>query len=141
MLLTPMQSAPDFLTQIFENETSVMLGVLFILIMGICVAGIAIWIYPVLRKHGEGAALGYTAARVVEGVLDIVLVIVLLILVTLSKSFVTAGSPSNSYFISIGELLLKIQTQWVGPLLLAIVFCISALLLYPLLFKSRLVPR
>lgn len=141
LLITSKLGAPNFLTTIFENQNQMIIGALMILIMGVCVAGVAIWMYPVFKKHYPGMALGYAGARIVEGVVDIVLVIILLSLVTLSKQFVAAGSPDGSYFQVMSKLLLELQDQWVGPFLLAIVFCISGLMLYYMLYRTKLVPR
>ncbi len=141
LLLTSTLGAPNFLTKIYENQNQMIIGALMILIMGICVAGVAIWMYPIFKKHYPGMALGYAGARIVECVVDIVLVIIILSLVTLSKQFIVAGSPDNSHFQVTSQLLLKLQEQWVGPFLLAIVFCISGLMLYYMLYRTKLVPR
>lgn len=140
VLLSSM-SDTNILTKIYENQNQMIIGALMILIMGVCVAGVAIWMYPIFKKQYPGMALGYAAARIVEGVLDIVLVIIFLSLVTLSKQFVVAGLPESSQFQVTSQLLFELQAQWIGPFLLAIVFCISGLMFYYMLYKTKLVPR
>jgi hypothetical protein len=61
-------------------------------------------------------------------------------LVTLSHEFVNAGAPIGSYFQTLGELLLAVRA-WGGATLGSIVFWLGALILYYLLYQSRLIPR
>jgi len=131
---------PDDLIKITENENQVIIGALFELIMAFAIAGTAIMIYPILKKHNEGLALGYAGARIIEGILFIVGVIGLLSLVTLSQEFVEAGAPDASYFQSSGTLLLAVR-DWGGHMLGSIVLGLGALMLCYLFYQSRLVPR
>ena len=107
--------------------------------MCVAIAGIAIWAYPILKKHNEGLALGYVGFRLIEGILLLVAVIGLLSLLTLSQEFVKAGAPDASYFQTLGELL-RAADDWGGQLM-SIVFCLGAVMLYYLLYKSKLIPR
>jgi len=131
---------PVDLIEITENETQVIIGALFELIMAIAIAGIAITIYPILKKHNEALALGYAGARIIEGILFIISAIGLLSLVTLSQEFVKAGAPDASYFQSIGTLLLAVR-DWGGHMFGSIIFGLGALMFYSLLYQSKLIPR
>jgi len=53
-------------------------GALLVLIMAVAVAGVAITVYPALKRYGASMALGYVGARTVEAVLYVVDVISLL---------------------------------------------------------------
>lgn len=137
----PTLNTPDYLVRVSANESQIMIGALFELIMAVAVAGIAIAVYPVLRKHSASIAIGYVGARIVEGIIFIVGVISLLTLVTLSQAFVKAGAPDASYFQTSGELLLAVR-DWGGHVVLDVaVFPLGALLFYYLLYRVRLVPR
>ena len=48
-----------------------------------------------LREHNESLALGYVVARVFEGFFDAGIAISLLLLLTLSREFVKAGTPTT----------------------------------------------
>src|SRR6266542_759817 len=85
VLLGPILSAPDYLTRISANENQVLLGALFQFIAAAAIPGIAIALYPVLRRHNEGLALGSVAFRLIEGALYVLVVVSLLLLVTLSR--------------------------------------------------------
>ena len=68
-ILTPLLEAPDFLTNVAQNQGRVGAGLLLELVNHIAVVGIAVIIYPVLKPAGERLALGYVAARSVEAAL------------------------------------------------------------------------
>ena len=132
--------APDYLISVSANESQVIMAALFVLIDVVAVVGIAIMMYPILKKHNEALALGYVAARTIEGVLFTVYVVILLLLLTLSQEFVKAGTPDASYF-QTGGTLLRAASDWALSLGLRLAFALSALILNYLLFNSKLVPR
>ena len=64
-LLDPILDAPDYLVNISANENLVIIGTFAFFILACALAGIAITIYPILKKHNEALALGYVAVRIV----------------------------------------------------------------------------
>ena len=98
VLVQPILSAPVDLTKISANEDQVLLGALFLFIGAAAAAGIAIALYPVLRKHDEGLALGSVGFRLIEGALYIGIVVCLLMLVTLSQESANAGAAASSAY-------------------------------------------
>jgi hypothetical protein len=131
--------APDYLIKVSANESQVIIGALFVLIMAFACTGIAIWLYPVIRKHNEALALGSVGFRLIEGVFHLVGVIGLLSLVTLSQEYVKAGAPDASYFQSLGTLLLAAR-DWAG-VLGSFAFILGALMYYYIFYQSKLIPR
>jgi hypothetical protein len=85
---------PDYLTAVSENENKVLIGVLFQLILTASVIAIPIVMFPVLKEYSESLALGYVVARSLEGIADAVMAISYLLLLTLSREFVKAGTPT-----------------------------------------------
>ena len=138
--LDPILSSSDYLTKVAENENQVIIGSFLVLIDSVAVAGIGIVIYPILKKHNETLALGYTGARIAEGVLFAVNVIPILTLLRLSQEFVKAGAPDASYYQTLGTLLLA-AGEWAFLLGFALAFTLSALILNFLLYQSKLIPR
>ncbi len=132
--------SPDYLIGISANQNQVLIGALFLFIMAAASAGIAISLYPILRKHNEGLALGSVGFRIIEAVFDIVGVIGLLSLLTLSQEFVRAGSPDPSYFQTLG-VLIRAGYDWVNNVAVLVTWCIGALMYYYVFYQSRLVPR
>ena len=107
---------------------------------GAAAIGIAISLYPVLKKYSEGLALGAVGFRTVEGVLDIVGFIGLLLLITLSQQFVKAGAPDASYFQTLGVLTVS-GYHWVENVGKLLAFSIGCLLYYIIFYRTKLVPR
>jgi len=129
----------DYLITVSENSSLVIVGALLELTMAFAIAGIAIWLYPVLKKQNESLALGATGFRLIEAILDIVAIVGLLSLITLSQEYIAAGSPGNSYFSTLGTLTLDAR-HWAG-VLAPIAFHLGALMYYYVFFKSRLIPQ
>lgn len=141
LLTRPVIDAPDYLTTASFHQNRVATGALFELIMAIAVVGIAIAIYPVLKRHSQRLAMGYVVARSIEAVVYLASTVALLTLVTLSEELVKAGTGDAARFQPLGDLLLAGRDwgdQAVQP---AAVFGLSAVLLNYVLYRARLVPR
>jgi hypothetical protein len=137
--LGPILEAPDDLAKVSANENQVLIGALFLFIMAAAGASIAIPMYPILRKHNGGIALGSVGFRIIEGGLFMVGVIFLLLLVTLSQEFVKAGAPDASNFQTSGKLL--IGGMNFSLLIGGLAFSLGALMYYYLFYQSKLIPR
>jgi hypothetical protein len=133
-------NATDYLVSVSANSGLVATGALLIFIGGAAAIGIAISLYPVLRKYNEGLALGAVGFRTVEGVFDIVGFIGLLLLITLSQQFVNAGAPDSSYFQTLGVLAVS-GFHWVENVGKLLAFSIGCLLYYIIFYRTKLVPR
>jgi hypothetical protein len=83
---------PDYLTAVTANENKVLIGVLFQLTLTASVVAIPIIMFPILSEHNETLALGYVGARIFEGFFDAVIAMSMLLLLTLSREFVKAGT-------------------------------------------------
>ena len=105
-------TAPNYLVSVSENAGLVGTGALLLFIGGACGSGIAISLYPVLKKFNAGLALGAVGFRISEGVLRFVAVCGYLLLITLSQQFVQAGAPDSSYFQTLGALVYA-GNRWV----------------------------
>jgi len=140
VFLKPILDDPDYLMKISANENRVILGALFVFILAAASAGIAISLYPILRRYNEGLALGSVGFRLIEGVFDIVGVISLLLLLTVSQEFVKAGAPASSYFQILGGLLLA-GRDWVNNVAVLLAWSLGALMYYSLFYQTQLVPR
>ena len=131
-------TAPDYLMQVSANENRVIIGALCVLAMGFALAFVPVVAYPVFKKHDQVLAMGYVVFRGgIETVTYIVTTISFLLLLPLSREFVKAGNPQDSYFQTLGALLRGVA----GLPMTVFVFGLGALILYYLLYQSRLIPR
>jgi len=139
-LFTGSITSTNYLVSVSENAGLVGTGALLLFIGGACASGIAISLYPVLKKFNAGLALGAVGFRISEGVLRFVAVCGYLLLITLSQQFVKAGAPDSSYFQTLGALVYA-GNRWVGNLASLLAFTIGALLIYIVFYRTKLVPR
>lgn len=138
-LLQAILNAPDYLLQVSQNSTQVVIGVLFEFIDAAAVAAVGIMLFSILRKHSAAIALGYAGTRIIECLLLIVAGIGSLSLIPLSQEYVQAGAPNASYFQALGSLLveqssLAFQIAMIALGLGSLPFCY-------LLYRSKLIPR
>lgn len=135
---TSILGAPDYLTKIAVNVNPITIGALLILTMGFALALIPALVYPIFKKRYQALALGYIIFRgALETAVYIISAISMLLLIPLSQEFVKAGTPLDSYFQTLGNLLKGTSDL---PILV-FVFSLGALIFYSLLYRSRLIPR
>ena len=139
LFLTPILNTPDYLSRIFANENRILIVSLIKIIAAFACAGIAISLYPVLRKYNEGLALGSVGFRIAEGMLYVFGSIGVLVLLPLSQEFIKAGMPGTSYFQTLANSLLSMR-DWTG-ILAVITFGAGALMYYAIFYQSKLIPR
>lgn len=130
----------DYLVRVAGNENRVVIAALLELIMAFACAGIAIWLYPALRRQNEAMALGSVIFRGIEAVCFIVAATILMTTLTLGQEFVKAGTSDAAYFQTLGDSLLAAR-DWASYVFGAIAFGLGALLYYYLFYQSRLIPR
>jgi hypothetical protein len=110
----------------------------------VAAAGVAFMFYPILNRVADtsvkkGLALWYVGTRITEGCFYLVAVLATWAFLPLSREFAAAGAPDASHFQTSGIVLQT--TQDLALALAQSVFAIGAVMLYYLLFQSRLVPR
>lgn len=138
-LIGSIVDASDYLMFVYPNRTQVITGMLLELINSAAVVGIAVMLFPILKKHNETIALGYVGFRVIESAILIVGAISLLLLITLSQEYMKAGAPEASYFQTIGTLAIKGHS--LAFQLAMIVLGLGSLMFCYLLYQSKLIPR
>jgi len=138
----PILSSPDYLDIIYPNKIIVIIGILLESIMIPAMFLIPIFLFPILKKHNKVLALGYIGFRSLEAVLISIAEINKLSLVNLSRDYLNKGGTDASYFQNIGSSI-QSKLYWVNTdgLIYVAIFAIGALMLYSILYKSRLVPR
>lgn len=138
-LVSPILGAPDYLAEISANEDRVQFGALFQFIGGVACTGIALALYPVLRVHNQGLAMGSVGFRTIEGVFHGLIAVCWLLLVTLSQEAAKAAAPGSSAYAVPGALLMA-GPDWLATLGL-LIFGLGALCYYWVFYQSRLIPR
>ena len=135
----PVLTGAAYLTSLSANANQVTAGALLYIIGYFASAGIAIVMYPVLKKSNAGLALGSVIFRTIEAVFYMVGLVSLLTLLTLGQQFTTAGAADRTSLQVIGNLLVSVREH--AGLLAVFAFCLGAFMYYFLFFQSRLIPR
>jgi Domain of unknown function (DUF4386) len=135
-----MLASPDYLSIVSSNGNRVIAGALLSFLAAAASSGIALSLYPVLKKHSEGLAIGAVGFRLIEGVFYMVGALCLLALLPVSHQFVSAGTQDASTLQTIGHLLLAVN-DLAGFVLGVFAFCLGGTMYYFVFYQSRLIPR
>ena len=135
----PDLTGTHYLTQVSAQGDRVAAGVLLLLIAAFACAGIAVSMYPILRKANAGLALGSVVFRTIEAVMYVIEVLSLLSLLTLGQQLVSAGTAERASLGVVGGLLLSLREH--ATLAGVFAFCLGAFLYYCAFLQSRLIPR
>jgi hypothetical protein len=136
ILYAPVRDNPDYITGAGADPTaSVALGAVLELILIIANVGTAVVPYAVYRRYSESLALGYVAARLVEGTF-IAIGITSLLAFLFMRQEGTAGTDA-----ALGEAFVAIYDRafLIGPGFFAGVA--NGIILGYLMYRSGLVPR
>jgi hypothetical protein len=112
-------------------------GSLLELVLALACIGTGVALYPILRPHQPGVALGYVAGRLLEAVTIVIGLLSVLSITSLRESALGADAPDASRAVE----TLATMHDWafqVGP---NFILGVNSLLLAYLLYRSRLVPR
>ncbi len=130
----------DYLRAVSENESMMIWGAFFVLIMAFSLAMIPVVLFPVFRKYNEILALGAVLFRgALEAFAYMAIALVMLGLVSISRELPDAGPAQLASLHTSGASLLALQ-EW-SVHILSIVFSVGALMIYWLFYISKLIPR
>jgi hypothetical protein len=139
-LSNPLLEGADYLAGLAGSSNRVFAGALIEFIWAATGAGIAIALYPVLRKQNGALALGAAASRTVEGIFVLVGTLSLLSVFTLSREFVGAGAAAAASYQASGSVLLALR-DWAHGSIGLVAFSLGTVLYSAALYQSRLIPR
>jgi hypothetical protein len=139
LLIWPVLTDPNY---ILSNgvDTRILLGCVLDIVVALTGIGTAVALLPVLRRHSEASALGFVTTRMFEAGVILVGVVSLIALVTLRQSIGGPDATDPATLVIAGQSLVAVRdvTFLLGP---GVVPALNALLLAPILYRARLVPR
>jgi hypothetical protein len=138
-LSNPLLEGTDYLSNLAGSSNRVFAGAMVEFIWAVTGAGIAIALYPVLKKQNGALALGAAASRIVEGIFVLVGTLSLLSLLTVSQGFAGAGASAASYQAA-GSVLLALR-DWAHGSIGLFAFSLGTLLYSAVLYQAHLIPR
>ena len=108
-----------------SHSTAWVVGTLIAHVNDAAIIGYAVLLFPILKRYGEGLALGYVAFKTVEAVM-------LLVAAATILALATGGSGDSSFTLA--------QQFWANRLG-ALAYIVATPILNYLLYRSQLVPR
>lgn len=134
----PVANAQDYFAIVTSNENRVIIGAIFILMMGLVLAMVPVVLFPILKKVNEVLALGYVVFRgALETVTYMGTTACWLLLVLFAQGYAETSNAS-----AFQNLAASLQQVGGGiDIIRIIVFGLGALMLYSMLYTSNLVPR
>jgi hypothetical protein len=139
-LIESIVAVPDFLSNVYANQTEIVVGVILMAIVHSFVnIGLPIIMLPILEPYSKRLAFGYLSAAIMATTILAVGTIFLLLLIPLSDEYVNAGSAAAPYFETMGNLLK--QGGFYGYHMGMALWAIGGLLFVYVLYISKLIPR
>jgi hypothetical protein len=129
-----------WLTGLASHDGRVVAGALLEFLWAISAAGIAIALYPALRRHNRSLALGAVAGRVVEGVMVAIAALGLLTLLSVGEKAAAAGAAGDASLQAVADGLMATR-DWSLSIVAVLFFVTGAFMYYVVMYKSRIVPR
>lgn len=140
VVTAPIRADAAFPLNISGSETQWIIATLLILLMGLSLAMVPVLLYPILRKHNEVLAFGAVLFRgIFEQVGELLLVLSFFLLLTVSEIHGKTGTADASNLQALGSMLIA-AGNWI-PQIGSIVFGIGTLMIFLVLYQTRLTPR
>jgi hypothetical protein len=138
-VLTGVLKRPDYLTGIAGGATTMTIGALLAFVSGVSVVGIAILMFPLLKRTSEPLALGYVGERVIELVLQVFFYLAAPLLMIAIGHGLRDGTVNAAAAQTLGPVLKSVHD--VGIVVLYLVTSVGGTIFAFLLYRSQLVPR
>jgi hypothetical protein len=133
-LITPLLGSQNYLAAVADHSQLMIGAALIALIEGPATVGIAVVLYPILKRQHPALALGYAGMRIAELAMAAVFALSALLLVTLSETPLH-GADSQT----LGTLLVGLR-HWT-LMFIYVYTAVGGLMLGYMLLRTRLVPR
>jgi uncharacterized protein DUF4386 len=139
VILPPILHKKDFLDSLSINSTLVTIAMLLDLAVGLSTFGIAVLLYPVLKKYSERMALWFLGLRLNEVINYVIGGVLLLTVLSIGVDYQQVDPSEAEHFEILSTYLLRARgnTQLIGLL----IYCFGTSMLYYLLFHTKLIPR
>ena len=137
--LEPALTGPGYLTGVASQHNRLAAVALLYLIAAGTSVGIAMALYPLLKRDGAALALGSVVFRTIEAVFYTAAVVSLLSILPLGQQLAKTPADNRAPIQHIVDSLLSLRDH--STLTAVFAFTLGALMYYILFYRSRLVPR
>lgn len=133
-------NAQTYLTEAFPKRNQLFIGVLLELVEIGSIIGIAVVMFPLIKKLSERMAVWYFGFRIIESAILLVGVFCALIMITLSQNYLNMDASDLVDFHIIGDLVINLRTKWIH-LILPFFYSSAGVVFFYFFYKSKLIPR
>ncbi len=130
---------PAYLTRAAIESTQTTWAAVFQFMVTMAYLGIAALLYPIVKKTYEGLALAFLSFSITGAVSNILGIIMLMLILTLSIEYINTPDPNQGLFRLIGSLL-HTGRDLINHFTMVVTQCMASIMLYLLLYKKRMVP-
>jgi hypothetical protein len=136
----PILGSADYLELAHPQKARVVAGVLIELCAFLAIPFTAVFLFPVLRRYGEGLALAYVGVRLLEAVPLVLSDAGMLALVDVSQAYLAGPATGMTYWEMVGSSVRAVSDS-AFLVSVGFIFPIGALIVNWVLFRTALVPR
>jgi hypothetical protein len=137
--LLPPLTGPDYLTGIADDANQIAASALVYLIAAGTSVGIAIALYPLLKKTNAALALGAVVFRTIEAAFYTAAVVSLLSITTLGQQLATAPAANRAPIQAMADYVLSVRDH--STLAGVFAFSVGSFMYSVVFYRARLVPR
>ena len=137
--LLPALTGPGYLTGVVVHANQMAASALVYLIAAGTSVGIAIALYPLLKKTNATLALGAVVFRTIEAAFYTAAVVSLLSITTLGRQFAEAPAASRAPIQAMADYVLSVRDH--STLAGVFAFSVGSFMYSVVFYRSRLVPR
>lgn len=138
--VVPVLEEPNYLRLIPVQESQIVVGAIAQFIMILAYIGFALCLYPALKAANEPLSVGFLGFRLIAATFHFIGVVLLCLFLVLGQEFAQAGDAAVPHLEVLSEVL-RVGRDLVNHGALIISLCLGDLLLFYILYRSRLVPR
>ncbi len=135
----PVLTAPDYLETAYPARITAIVGMLLEFACVLSIPLIPVFLFPVLKRHSETLALGYVVFRLFEAVLFVLGEINELMFISVSRRYIANQGAEAAFLQSVGDTF-QDWNEW-NFSFYVLIFATGALMLYSVLYRSKLIPR
>ena len=139
LIIDPILNSPNYLAEASENKNNLIIGVVLDLINAIAYLGIAVLLYPIIKKFNESLALLYLGFRIIEFAMQMISDMSPLLLITASQDFTATYIQDTSSSHALGSVLLAMRF-WANQMVF-LTYSFGAIVFYYSLYHLKLIPR
>ena len=139
-MIDSVTKTPDFLTNVYANQVTIIVGVISIAVVHTFVnIGLPVVMLPILKRFNKTLTYGYLSLAIASTTVAVIGAIFLLLLVPLGNEYVKAASTATGHYETIGAILK--MGGFYGYQIAMAIWGLGGLLFTAVLYKSKVVPR